>query len=436
MRRRSRATGSFVAFLSDRDGPTDVWVTQVGTGQFHNLTRRCVPRAGEPVPPHARVLPGLRRWSTCGFAGRTCRSGASACGRCRRWGARRALYLEDVGRAGLVARRQPARLPHAGGWRSALREGHATVPASQVFAAPPGQHGHFPLWSPDDRFIYFVQGTLPDEMDVWRLAPGGAPERLTSHNARVSHPTFRGRPDPPLPGHGTDDGSGPWLYAMDLRRRVPRRVSFGVETYTSLAASRDGSRLVATVANREGYAVAGSARRCGPGARPHLAGSRCRPWAAALRASPPTRSCTCPPRAAAKASGGSPADRPPSSGARRARACSAAPRCHRMAGASPSPSRSAGARRLLAMDADGTNVRVLDESLDLRGAPTWAPDGQSLVVAAIRDGVPRLLQGSHSGRPAHGADRRSTRWIRPGRPTAACWPTRARTWGRRSRSRP
>src|SRR5687767_779363 len=31
--------GRFVAFLSDRDGRMDAWVTQVGTGQFYNLTR-------------------------------------------------------------------------------------------------------------------------------------------------------------------------------------------------------------------------------------------------------------------------------------------------------------------------------------------------------------------------------------------------------------
>src|SRR4029079_858064 len=31
--------GQFVAFLSDREGRMDVWVTQVGSGQFHNLTR-------------------------------------------------------------------------------------------------------------------------------------------------------------------------------------------------------------------------------------------------------------------------------------------------------------------------------------------------------------------------------------------------------------
>ena len=31
--------GHLIAFLSDRDGQMDVWLTQVGSGQFHNLTR-------------------------------------------------------------------------------------------------------------------------------------------------------------------------------------------------------------------------------------------------------------------------------------------------------------------------------------------------------------------------------------------------------------
>jgi hypothetical protein len=33
------ADGRFVAFLSDQDGQTDVWITQAGSGQFRNLTR-------------------------------------------------------------------------------------------------------------------------------------------------------------------------------------------------------------------------------------------------------------------------------------------------------------------------------------------------------------------------------------------------------------
>src|SRR4051794_10695868 len=45
--------GQFVAFLSDRDGQMDVWVTQVGSGQFHNLTRGNAP---ELVNPSIRTL--------------------------------------------------------------------------------------------------------------------------------------------------------------------------------------------------------------------------------------------------------------------------------------------------------------------------------------------------------------------------------------------
>jgi Tol biopolymer transport system component len=31
--------GKFVVFVSDRDGSRDVWLTQIGTGQFQNLTK-------------------------------------------------------------------------------------------------------------------------------------------------------------------------------------------------------------------------------------------------------------------------------------------------------------------------------------------------------------------------------------------------------------
>src|SRR5258707_8378305 len=45
--------GHFVAFLSDRDGQMDVWVTQAGSGEFHNLTRGSAP---ELVNPSVRTL--------------------------------------------------------------------------------------------------------------------------------------------------------------------------------------------------------------------------------------------------------------------------------------------------------------------------------------------------------------------------------------------
>jgi Tol biopolymer transport system component len=46
-----------------------------------------------------------------------------------------------------------------------------------------------------------------------------------------------------------EDWSGPWLWALDVERKVARRVSSGVDQYTSVSASRDGRRVVATVAN-------------------------------------------------------------------------------------------------------------------------------------------------------------------------------------------
>src|SRR4029077_18672932 len=86
-----------------------------------------------------------------------------------------------------------------------------------------------------------------EKSDVWRIRPTGAvPERLTFHDSRVTFPTLFG--DRTLLYLATDDdGSGPWIYAMDLERRIPHRISTGVEEYMSLASSADGRRLVAKV---------------------------------------------------------------------------------------------------------------------------------------------------------------------------------------------
>src|SRR5262249_25233384 len=46
-----------------------------------------------------------------------------------------------------------------------------------------------------------------------------------------------------------EDGSGPWLYTMDTGRRIPHRITLGVEQYLSIEATANGRRLVATVSN-------------------------------------------------------------------------------------------------------------------------------------------------------------------------------------------
>jgi Tol biopolymer transport system component len=50
------------------------------------------------------------------------------------------------------------------------------------------------------------------------------------------------------------------------------------------------------------------------------------------------------------------------------------------------------------MQADGTNARIVADSLDLQGAPAWAPDGQSITSAADDHGVPHLFRVPVDGR--------------------------------------
>jgi Tol biopolymer transport system component len=50
------------------------------------------------------------------------------------------------------------------------------------------------------------------------------------------------------------------------------------------------------------------------------------------------------------------------------------------------------------MHTDGTNARVVTDSLDLQGAPAWSPDGQSITQAAYDHGVPHLFRVPLDGR--------------------------------------
>jgi len=50
------------------------------------------------------------------------------------------------------------------------------------------------------------------------------------------------------------------------------------------------------------------------------------------------------------------------------------------------------------MQSDGTNARIVADSLDLQGVPAWAPDGQSITSAADDHGVPHLFRVPVDGR--------------------------------------
>ena len=245
--------GRFVAFLSDRDGPMDVWVTQVGVGQFYNLTHGSV---RELVNPWARTLGFSPDGTLVTFWTR--KSDASGGSSVGVWavpvlGGPPRPYLEAGVELDWSA--DGARLAyHTAGAGDPLfvRDSAQPAEARQIFSAPAGQHSHFLTWSPDQAFVYFVQGSLPDRMDVWRIRPtGGKPERITNHDSLVSHPVFLDSRT--LLYLASDaDGSGPWIASLDVERRVSRRVSFGIDRYTSLAASADGRRVVATLASPKG----------------------------------------------------------------------------------------------------------------------------------------------------------------------------------------
>jgi Tol biopolymer transport system component len=120
--------------------------------------------------------------------------------------------------------------------------------ARQIFTGGDGLHNHFLTWSADGNWIYFVHGQVVNVVDLWRIpSAGGQAEQLTRHNAFVGYPTPIG--DRTVLYVAEDQGAGPWLFAYDIERRTSRRLSTGLDRYSSIAASADGRRLVASVVN-------------------------------------------------------------------------------------------------------------------------------------------------------------------------------------------
>ncbi|HEX4912729.1 MAG TPA: hypothetical protein VFV51_02175, partial [Vicinamibacterales bacterium] len=245
--------GRLVAFVSDRDGPMDVWIAQFGTGQFHNLTRG---RVRQLVNPSVRTLGFSPDGALVTFWARGVDGAANddiAIWAIPVLGGQPRPYLEGV--AEFDWSRDGSRLVYhtpGPGDPTFVSRSASLSPDPPIFSAATGLHAHFPTWSPDGRFIYFVQGSVPDAMDVWRMGPDGKnPERITQHDAVVSHPILLD--DSTLVYlAGTRDGSGPRLHVMDLGDRVPHPQGTDLDRFTSLAATADGRRIVATRANPKG----------------------------------------------------------------------------------------------------------------------------------------------------------------------------------------
>ena len=283
--------------------------------------------------------------------------------------------------------------------------------ARPIFTAPPGLHSHFPLWSRDAAFIYFVQGLLPDKLDIWRIrSTGGPADRITSQNTRLTYPVLlNGRT---LMYLATDpDGSGPHLYSIDVDRRIPHRLTSGLDRYTTLAASADGHRLVATITSPKrtlwSLRIPASSTDTTASSTDTIASYTDLP-AAPISLTTSTGSS---PRLGPdyllyisekgagesiwKLANGASTELWSSQQARVIGGPAISPDGHSVAFSVSQK----GQSFLYSMQADGTNTRIIASSLNLLGDPTWAPDGQSITSAVVQHGVPRLFRIPLNGQP-------------------------------------
>ncbi len=245
--------------------------------------------------------------------------------------------------------------------------------------------------SPDGTFIYFVQGVPPNNWDIWgKYGPQALGlEQLTHQNTHLAYPVMLDNRT--LLYLATDpDGSGPWIYGLDVDHPAPRSTS-GVETYTSLAASADGMRLIATTANprsslwrlRQGsgkpdtraqalITTSAMSPRLGPGFLVFLSSRTGGQGIWTLRRAAAARNLATTPRLPIR---------------------SVRQPYHRTGNRIAHFTVSDGSHtRLLAVDKDGAHPQVLTESLRLQGNPAWSPDGRSIVSAVVYNGQPRLTR--------------------------------------------
>jgi Tol biopolymer transport system component len=232
--------GRFIVFRSDRDGPVDTWLTQLGSGEFVNLTRGGRPsilvRNAGFTPDGSQVwlgaIVGGDRLRIMPLMGGAQRPFLKERGQNVAWsadGSRLVYHTNEPGDPMFVADRSGSN-------------------AREIYRLKPGGHSHYPVWSKDGQWIYFISGIWETrEMDLWRISPDSLrAEKLTNHNADLRYLSLLDERTLlyVAPDH---DGAGPWLWAYDLYRGTTRRISSGLEVYTSVDVSGDGRRVVGSV---------------------------------------------------------------------------------------------------------------------------------------------------------------------------------------------
>lgn len=390
--------GKFTVFLADRDGQFDAWITQVGNGRFVNLTKgrfNFFPRV--PARPVSFNYDGSEVLILQGAMAQT-----YTLWRVPTLGGELRPFLRDV--------LEPVWSP-SGKYLAY----HTTEPGDPIFVADatgenpkqvfPGlsnRHCHFLVWSLDERFIYFAGGSpVTDQWDIYRVPvrmDGRAvdAEQITHYDARVAYLAWLDARTLIYSAHA-DEGSGEWLYTIDVERRQPHRVSGGIaEQYLTVAVTPGAPRrmvvtlaiptvslwsvpltdrvepedTVTAVAVQNARAISprvtsdGILFRSSSGAGDglwKLQGTTVRElWSGT--------------------DGGI-----------------VAPFAVSADGVVAVSYRTKGRTVLRLVNPDGVGARTIAESLDIRGAPAWSPDGQWLTASAIQAGKPGLFKVPAAG---------------------------------------
>jgi serine/threonine protein kinase/Tol biopolymer transport system component len=238
--------GKFVTFISDHDGAFDVWLSQTSNENLQNLTHG---KAGDVRGPLRNLgftgdgseiwIAGTRkrRLRLLPLMGGTLRNFLGENAAEVSWSPdnkRLVYHIWEPGDAMFIA------------------DGNGSNVRPLLAAGPPDEHRHFPVWTQDGRWIFFVRGRpATREMDLWRISPeGGKPERLTQLNSDLAFPTPIDARTFLYIAHDKN-GAGPWLWALDIQTKVSQRLSTGLEHYTAVAATPNGRRLVASVVNSQ-----------------------------------------------------------------------------------------------------------------------------------------------------------------------------------------
>ncbi len=388
--------GKFIAFLSDHGGTWDTWVSQVGTGDIYNRTNGTLSELRNPATRTLGFSPDGSYVALWSRGSDPSRPGVVFAG----WtvptmGGTIQPFLQNIPDISELdwspdGRRLVHHPPRSGDPLFVTDvDGGET---RQIYVARQGFHNHFPLWSPDAAFIYFVHGPPLEKSDIWRIrSTGGEPERVTFHDSRVTFPTLLN--DGTLLYLATDDeGYGPWIYGMDVDRRVSHRIFSGVQPHTSLAATADGRRVVATVSESSTslWRVPLTERMVDESEALKLdlptAGGlspRIKPGYTVYRG-----------RKAGKdglwklEDGRAPKELWNGTNGRVVGGPSLAPD-----GRLAFVIQRGGKAQLYVMNGDGTGRTRLNDDLDVRGAPAWSPDGEWLAIAAANaDAIPQLFK--------------------------------------------